>query len=68
MKKSELGAKLRLGLVVFGILMVIEIVEYVVGTSMKSRAWLILAPLAVVGAWPIVLYFMHINQLKHLEE
>ena len=68
MKKSELGAKLRLGLVVFGILMVIEIVEYVVGTTLHSGAWRILAPLAVVGAWPIVRYYMHINQLKHLEE
>ncbi len=66
--KPELGAKMRLGFIVFGVLMVIEIVEYLVGTSVRAGNWLILAPLALVGAWPILRYFMHIVQLWRPEE
>ena len=66
--KPELGAKMRLGLAVFGVLMAIEILEYVFGVNMRGGAWLILAPLALIGAWPIVRYFMHIEQLWRSEE
>ncbi|MBI2165575.1 MAG: hypothetical protein HYU29_04135 [Chloroflexi bacterium] len=66
--KPELGAKMRLGLVVFGVLMAIEIIEYLVGTSVRAGAWPFLAILAAIGAWPIVRYFMHIPQLWQREE
>jgi hypothetical protein len=59
---------MRLGLVVFGVLMAIEILEYVLGVNMRGGAWPYLALLALVGAWPIVRYFMHIEQLWRPEE
>lgn len=65
MPEPGLRGKLRLGYIVFGILIVIEVTEYLVGTTMRSGAWPYLAILALVGAWPILYYFMHINQLKH---
>ncbi len=68
MARPSLQAKMRLGLWVFAALMFLEIIEYVVGLGLKRGAWLILAPLAVVAAWPIVYYFMHIRQLWRREE
>ena len=64
----KLEAKMRLGLAVFGALVVIEIVEYAVGVTLRGGAWPYLAILAVVGAWPIVYYFMHILQLWRPKE
>ena len=63
-----MGAKLRLGFVVLGVLMALEVSEYILGVTMKSGAWPFLAVLAVISAWPIVHYFMHIMQLKRPEE
>lgn len=68
MQRPKLGAKMRLGFIVFGVLMVIEVAEYILGVNMKRGAWLYLAPLAAVGAWPIVRYFMHLPQLWRREE
>lgn len=68
MKKPDLNKKLRLGFIVFGVLIVIEIVEYIVGTAMQRGSWPFLGVLALVGAWPILYYFMHIKQLKRPEE
>lgn len=62
-QKSDLRAKLRLGFFVFGSLIVLEIIEYAVGVSMKRGAWPYLAVMAVVAAWPILYYFMHISHL-----
>lgn len=67
-KKPNLGLKLRLGFIVFGVLMVIEVVEYVLGTTMKSGNWPYLGLLAIIGAWPILQYFMHILELKRHKE
>ncbi|MBI3952985.1 MAG: hypothetical protein HY330_00555 [Chloroflexi bacterium] len=67
-QKPSLAARLRTGWAVLGLLMVIEVVEYVLGVTMQRGAWLILAPLAIVGAWPIVQFFMHLPQLWHREE
>lgn len=53
---------------VFAVLIALEIAEYVLGTAIKSGGWLVLAPLAIIGSWPIVRYYMHINQLRHPEE
>lgn len=59
---------MRLGLVVFVFLMVVEVVEYVVGVGLRSGATPLLALLAVPGAGLIVYYFMHIAQLWRAEE
>ncbi len=68
MNKTGLAAKLRLGFYVFGVLMVIELIEFVIGTRVKNGAWPFLGVLAVIGAWPILRYFMHLPQLwRHKE-
>jgi hypothetical protein len=59
---------MRLGLIVFGVVMAAEVIEFVVGVNMKGGAWPFLAVLAVIGAWPIVRYFMHVTQLWRHEE
>jgi heme/copper-type cytochrome/quinol oxidase subunit 4 len=61
-------ARMRLGFIVLAALMVIEIVEYAIGVTMKRGSLPYLAVLAIIGAWPIVQYFMHIAQLWHREE
>ncbi|MBI2936105.1 MAG: hypothetical protein HYY31_04780 [Chloroflexi bacterium] len=66
--KAQREAKMRLGLVVFGVLMVIEVVEYALGVTIRRGAWPYLAVLAPIGAWPIVRYFMHVPQLWRHEE
>ncbi len=68
MKGSAWSAKVRLGLVIFAVLLVIEALEYVVGVTMSEGALWILVALAVPGAGLIVYYYMHIRQLWHSEE
>ena len=68
LSRPELKARLRLGFIVFGALVVIEVTEYIVGVTMKGGAWPFLGILAIIGVWPIVRYFMHIVQLWHPEE
>ncbi len=68
MAKSDQKKLMRLGLWVFLILMVVEIVEYIVGVGLSRGAWPYLAVLAVPGAGFIVYHFMHISQLWHREE
>jgi len=68
MPRPGLEGKLRFGFVVLGILIALEITEYVVGTTIKSGAWHYLAVLAVIGAWPILQYFMHITHLWRPEK
>ena len=60
--------RMRLGLLIFVVLMVVEVVEYVVGVGLDSGATILLAVLAVPGAGLIVYYFMHVSQLWHTEE
>ncbi|MDO8532457.1 MAG: hypothetical protein Q7T26_09920 [Dehalococcoidia bacterium] len=64
-KSADLQKKLKRGIIVFGVVMVIEIVEFVIGVRMTKDNWLVLAPFAFVGAWPIVQYFMHIGHIRH---
>lgn len=66
--KSALAAKTRLGVIVFAVLVVLEVVEYVVGVNIKHGSWPFLTVLAVLGSWPILNYFMHLPQLWHREE
>lgn len=68
MEKPDLKKKLRLGFVVLGVLMVIEVIEYILGTAIQKGSWPFLGVLALIGAWPILYYFMHIKQLKRPEE
>lgn len=68
MRKSDLKSKFRLGYVVFAVLIVIEIIEYAVGTRLRSGSWPYLGVLAVIGAWPILQYFMHIFELRRRKE
>lgn len=58
---------MRLGLWVFVGLMVVEILEYASGVTLR-RSWPTLAALAVPGAGLIIYYFMHIPQLWRREE
>ncbi len=57
-----LGRRLAIGFAVFGVLIGIKVIEYFVGTRVHP-GWPYLAVLALAGAWPILYYFMHINQL-----
>jgi heme/copper-type cytochrome/quinol oxidase subunit 4 len=66
--KSALSAKTRLGIIVFVALIVLEVLEYVLGIAIKHGNWPIMAVLALIGAWPILWYFMHLHQLWHREE
>ncbi len=59
---------MRRGFIVFGLLAVIETVEFAVGLGLKRGAWVYLAPLAIAGAWPIFQYFMHIADLWRPKE
>ena len=67
-RKPNLKARLRLGFIVFGALMVIEIAEYVLGTMMKTGSWPYLGLLAIIGACPILHYFMHVLELRRHKE
>ncbi len=68
MQKTDPKHKLQIGFLVFGTLVVIKIIEYIVGTSLRTGAWPFLGILVLVGAWPILNYFMHIKQLKRPSE
>ena len=60
--------RLRVGYVVFGLLVVIKIVEYLVATTISAGNWPFLAILAGMSAWLIVYYYKHISQLWHAED
>lgn len=68
MLEGRLSTKLHVGLFVFVALMAIEVVEYLVGTRLRQGNWTLLGILAVIGAWPILSYFMHIMQLRRSGE
>lgn len=65
---SEQKSLMRRGLWVFLALMLVEIIEYVVGTRIKQGNWPLLAVLAVPGSGLIIYYFMHLAQLWRHEE
>ena len=68
MRKSDLRSRLRLGVVIFVVLMIVEVAEYIIGASLNSGATVFLVVLAVPGAGLIVYYYMHISQLWRPEE
>lgn len=63
MKTTGLRRKLMIGFGVFGVLVAIKVIEYVVGTRVKTGGWPYLVVLAFAGAIPILYFFMHINDL-----
>lgn len=65
MLKTDLKRKARVGLIVLGALVFLKIVEYVIGVTITAGSWPWLAISAVVGAWLILRYFMHIGQIRH---
>ena len=68
MSRPDQKARMRLGLVMFIVLMVVEVIEYLVGISLNVGATGLLVLLAVPGAGLIVYYYMHIAQLWRGEE
>ncbi len=61
---QELKRKLAVGYAVFGGLIAIKIVEYFIGTRVRSGGWAPLAVLGILAAGLICYYFMHIYQLR----
>ena len=64
-KKAQ---KLRLGWIVIGALAVFTGIEYWVAVTLRSNLLLLLSVIALIKAWLIVQYFMHVGQLWHGEE
>ncbi|MHB1089703.1 MAG: hypothetical protein ACYC06_02920 [Ilumatobacteraceae bacterium] len=56
--------KRMLGLRVFVGLLVLDLLEYFVGSRMNSGALIPLAVLAVPSTWLIVRFYMHFAQLR----
>ena len=67
MKHESAGALFRQGWVVFAGLGVLTVGEYWVATSMTG-ALPYLAVIALVKAWLVIQYFMHVAQLWTTEE
>lgn len=67
MKHTSAGALFRQGWFVFAGLGVLTLVEYGVATSIAG-ALPYLAVIALVKAWLVIQYFMHVAQLWHVEE
>jgi hypothetical protein len=57
--------QLRLGYFVFGTLVSIKIVEYLISKLVKVGDWPYLAILALLSAWLIAYYYKHIRQFWH---
>ena len=68
MHSGDLGQKFRLGLIVIGILALFTAAEYWVAVSWSVAVVPGLAVAAIVKAWLILRYFMHMPQLWHPEE
>ncbi len=64
---AQQGAKLRLGWIVIGGLAVLTALEYWIAVSVHSTPLPYLAVIALIKAWLIVQYFMHVAQLWRKE-
>jgi heme/copper-type cytochrome/quinol oxidase subunit 4 len=60
--------KMRRGLVVITILAVLTAIEFVVAVSVDTGRFGLLAVFALIKAWLILDYFMHISQLWKSDE
>lgn len=63
MEGERLRRRMRLGARVFAVLVILEVVEYTVGTTLE-HALIPLVFLALAASWPILRYFMHVEQLR----
>lgn len=66
--EAKKAAKLRLGWIVIGGLAVLTAVEYWVAVAIHSNPLPYLAVIALIKAWLIIQYFMHVTQLWRKEE
>lgn len=64
MSDTGFSARVRTGYVVFAALAVATAVEYVVAVSDVPGSLLVLAVVALLKAWLIVDYFMHVRALR----
>ena len=55
--------RMRTGFIVFGVLLLIKVAEYLIFTGIRSGAWPYLLALAVLSAGLIAYYYKHIRQL-----
>jgi len=62
-ENKALNRKQRAGYLVFGALLSIKAIEYVVAVSIRTGAWPYLFALAIISAGLIVYYYKHIRQL-----
>lgn len=65
--EAQKAAKLRLGWIVIGGLAVLTALEYWIAVSVHSTPLPYLAVIALIKAWLIVQYFMHVAQLWRKE-
>jgi caa(3)-type oxidase subunit IV len=65
---SPIRDKLRRGLVVIAVLAVLTAVEFGVALGLDQGRFAVLSLIAVVKAWLIVDYFMHVARAWHPEE
>lgn len=68
MVKSDQGARMRRGLAVLIVLVVLTALEYWVAAALQTGVMPYLAVIAVIKAGLIVQYFMHLSQLWSSEE
>ncbi len=60
--------KMRRGLVVIVILAVLTVIEFIIAISLDTGRFGLLTVIALIKAWFILDYFMHISQLWKTEE
>jgi hypothetical protein len=68
MEQGDARRALRIGVIVGILLVVDDLIEYVIGRTMRTGA---LIPLIIVdapAAWAIVRYYMHIGQVRRRGE
>ncbi len=61
--EKKYAKRMRIGYVVFGSLVGMKFLEYLVITFIKKNGWPYMAVIAFAGAWVIYYYFMHVHQL-----
>ena len=68
MKNSDLKSPLRVGLLVFIVLVVLAAGEYVLGLALESGNLVYMILMNIVDAALLLYFFMHVRQLWHPEE
>ncbi len=68
MEKAGLGSALRVGHVIFIILVVLAVAEYFLGIAVDSGNLAFMIIMNIVDAALILYYFMHFHQIWHPEK